>query len=72
LTGIEHAPVAGSQTPAVWHWSGAAHTTGLVPMHTPVWQVSARVQALPSSHVVPSAFVGLEQTPEVGSQTPAA
>jgi hypothetical protein len=72
LAGVEHRPVAVSQTPATWHWSGAAHTTGVVPMHTPAWQASVRVQALPSSHPVPSAFVGLEHTPETGSQTPAA
>jgi hypothetical protein len=34
-------------------------------------QVSADVQALPSSHAAPSAFCGFEQIPVVGSQLPA-
>jgi hypothetical protein len=37
--------------------------TGFAPVHVPDWQVSARVQALPSSQVVPLAFGGFEQTP---------
>ncbi len=36
-------------------------------MHRPSWQVSASVQKLPSSHVVPSARFALTQ-PEAGSQ----
>src|SRR5439155_54734 len=31
LAGLLQRPVAGLQTPAVWRWSGAVHTTGLVP-----------------------------------------
>src|SRR5207247_2043277 len=46
--GFEHVPVAGSQVPAVWHWSEAVQATGLLPVHTPLWQVSVWVQALPS------------------------
>ena len=53
--GFEHLPVAGLQVPATWHWSEAAHTTGLLPVQTPLWQVSVCVQALPSLHVVPFA-----------------
>ena len=53
-----HNPVALSQVPAVWHRSEAVHTTGLPPVHAPVWQVSVWVQALPSLHAVPLAFAG--------------
>src|SRR5439155_1557321 len=71
FAGLEHVPVAGSQVPAAWHWSAAAQTTGLVPVHVPAWQVSVRVQALPSLQEAPSGLVGLEQRPVVGSHTPA-
>ncbi len=71
LFGFEHTPVAGSHTPASWHWSIGAQATGLAPTHTPAWQVSAWVQALPSLHALPSAFAGLEQAPVAGSHTPA-
>jgi hypothetical protein len=30
-----HVPVPGLHAPWVWHWSGAGHTTGLAPVHTP-------------------------------------
>jgi hypothetical protein len=69
--GFEHAPVPGSQTPATWHWSLAVQTTGFEPVHTPLWQESDCVQALPSLHDVPSLALGLEQTPVPGLQTPA-
>jgi len=36
--GLEQAPVFGSQLPAAWHWSGAAHVTGFEPVHAPDWQ----------------------------------
>jgi len=42
------------------------------PVHTPAWQVSVSVQALPSSHAAPLVRVGLEQRPVLGSQVPAA
>ena len=45
--------------------------TGFVPLQTPASQRSVCVQALPSLHVVPSVAIGFEQTPVVGSQTPA-
>src|SRR2546428_2855580 len=54
LSGLEQRPIAGSQTPASWHWSLGGHSTGLVPVHTPARQASASVQALPSSHAVRS------------------
>jgi hypothetical protein len=53
LAGVEHTPVAGSQLPATWHWSSAAHITGLAPVQLPAWQESVCVQALPSSHADP-------------------
>jgi len=37
---VVQVPVAGSQTPAVWHRLLAEHTTGLRPVQTPDWQVS--------------------------------
>jgi hypothetical protein len=71
FAGLEQRPVAALQEPAVWHWSGAAQTTGLLPAHAPAWHVSVCVQVLLSSHVVPSALVGNEQTPLAGLQAPA-
>ena len=70
FAGFEHAPVAGLQTPALWHWSGAGHTTGFAPVQTPLWQLSLCVQAFPSLQAVPSALLGFEQ-PVAGSHTPA-
>src|SRR5438094_591123 len=71
LAGLLQAPVAGLQTPAVWHWSAAVHTTGFPPTQAPASQVSVRVQALPSSHGAPSSLGGLVQVPDAGLQTPA-
>src|SRR5205809_6576997 len=71
LSGLEQAPLAGSQTPATWHWSSAVQTTGFAPMQTPAWQVSVWVQASPSAQARPAALAGLEQVPLAGSQTPA-
>ena len=45
--------------------------TGLLPVQTPLWQVSVRVQALPSLQAVPFVLVGFEHTPVVVSQVPA-
>jgi hypothetical protein len=70
-TGLEHAPVAGLQVPAEWQPSAAAHTTGFAPVQTPLWQLSERVQALPSLQAVPFDAVGFEQTPVAGLQVPA-
>jgi hypothetical protein len=44
----------------------------LAPVQAPAWQVSVCVQALPSVQATPSATGGLEQTPVVASQLPAA
>ena len=68
--GFEHTPVAGLHVPATWHWSSAVQVTA-VPVQTPVWQLSAVVQALASLHVVPFGFAGFVQSPLVGSQVPA-
>src|SRR5439155_454128 len=71
FAGFEHVPLAGSQVPAMWHWSEAVQTTALMPVHTPLSQVSVWVQALPSLQAVPSSFAGFEQVPLAGSQVPA-
>ena len=68
---LEQLPFVGSHVPAAWHWSVALQTTGLLPMHTPAWQLSVRVQALPSLQVVPSAAGGFEQAPLAGLHVPA-
>jgi hypothetical protein len=52
--GFEQVPVAGSHVPLTWQTSYAEQTTGLPPRHDPFRHVSDRVQALPSSHSVPS------------------
>src|SRR5438093_261412 len=72
LAGLLQAPVAGLQTPAVWHWSAAVHTTGLAPTQMPAAQVSVCVQALPSSHGAPSSLAGLLPTPDAGFLAPTA
>src|SRR5437016_12256785 len=64
--GFEHVPVAGEQVPAVWHWSEAVQTTGLLPVQTPLWQVAVCVQAFPSLHVPPFAFNGFGRWPVPG------
>ena len=71
LTGLLHAPDPTSQTPASWQPSSAAHTTGLLPVHVPDWQVSVCVQGLPSAHAVPSIWLGLPHRPVLGSHVPA-
>src|SRR5438093_1203047 len=58
FAGFEHVPVVGEQVPTTWHWSEAVQTTGLLPVQTPLWQVSVCVQALPSLQALPSAFAG--------------
>src|SRR5438552_715348 len=69
--GLVQAPVAGSQVPAVWHWSEAVHTTGFVPTQAPATQASVCVHTLPSVQGVPSAWAGLVQAHVAGSQVPA-
>jgi hypothetical protein len=68
---LVHIPVAGWQVPAVWHWSGAVHTTGLLPTQVPLWQASLWVHALLSLQAVPLASAGLLQAPLLGSHVPA-
>jgi hypothetical protein len=70
FAGDEQAPVPGSQVPASWHGSGAAHTTGLEPVQAPPTQVSVCVHASPSAHADPSGLVGFEHAPLAGSQVP--
>ena len=69
--GFVHVPVAGLHVPATWHWSDDVQTTGLVPVHTPAWQASLWVHALPSLHDAPLAAAGFEHAPFEGSQVPA-
>src|SRR5438309_1069392 len=71
FAGFEHVPVAGSQVPAGCHWSEAVQTTGLLPVHTRLWQVSVCGAALPSLQAPPSGFAGFAYAPLVGSQVPA-
>jgi hypothetical protein len=49
-----HAPVRGSQSDASAQAVASAHTVGVPPTHTSSWQWSPVVQALASSHGVPS------------------
>ena len=70
--GLEHWPVEESQEPATWHASEAAQVTGFAPAQAPDWQVSVRVQALPSLQAVPLGAAGLEHRPVEELQVPAA
>jgi hypothetical protein len=44
---------------------------GFPPVQAPAWQVSVRVQALPSLQAVPSVTFGFEQAPVDGLHVPA-
>jgi len=55
--GVEQTPVVASQVPTAWHASPALHTIGFEPTHTPEWQASVCVHALPSLQLVPSGNV---------------
>jgi len=69
--GFEHTPVDALHTPATWHWSSTAHTVA-VPLQMPAaLHLSTFVQGLPSLHIVPVLFVGVEQAPLAGLQLPA-
>lgn len=70
FAGLLHVPFEVLHTPTSWHWSEAVQTTGFPPVQVPVWQVSVRVQPLPSLQVVPSALFGFEQAPVDVSQAP--
>jgi hypothetical protein len=72
LAGLLQVPLVVLHVPTLWHWSSGVHTTGLTPVQVPAWQVSVRVQALPSSQPLPSGLVGFVQTPLNVSQVPAA
>jgi hypothetical protein len=52
-TGFEHTPVALLHTPTVWHASMAVQVTGIPAVQTPIWQVSAPLQAFPSLQPIP-------------------
>jgi hypothetical protein len=52
--GLEHFPVDGSQVPATWHWSLAAHVTGFDPVHTPALHAYVCSHGLLPVHDVPS------------------
>ena len=53
LAGFEQTPVAASQAPGRWHWSGALQETVVSGLpQVPLVQVSPVVQALPSSQAV--------------------
>src|SRR5947199_407528 len=71
LAGLVQTPVAGLQTPAVWHWAAAGHASGLRPKQGAARQVAVRVAVLPASHGARSSLAGLLQPPEAGLQTPA-
>ena len=70
--GFEQAPVDELHVPATWHTSRAVQTTGFVPVHTPVWQVSVCVHAFASLHSAPLGKDGVEQLPVDGVHAPAA
>jgi hypothetical protein len=55
--GVVHPPVAGLHVPASLHVVAPPHETGLLPVHTPAWQLSVCVQAFWSLHAVPVSFV---------------
>ena len=69
LFGFEQIPVAGLHVPASWHWSCAAHTTGLAPVHAPDWHVSDWVHAFPSSQALPFALLAVPHMPAVQTAT---
>ena len=70
LTGLSHMPFVWSHMPTSWHSSWAMQVTGIAPAQAPAWQLSACVQAFPSSHADPSALAGLEHMPVVISHVP--
>src|SRR5947207_2792506 len=72
LAGLLQTPDAGLQTPTVWHWSAAVHTTGFAPTQAPAAQVPLCLQASPLSQGVPSSCAGSEQVPVDGLHVPAA
>jgi hypothetical protein len=71
FVGYAQLPVEGLHVPLPWHWSEAVQTTGLPPVHAPLWHVSDWVHAFLSSHAVPSPLAGFEHCPFDASQVPA-
>src|SRR5438093_456925 len=69
--GLEQVQIAGSRTPASWHCSRAAQTTGFDPSPASLRDALPILQASPSVQAVPFALAGLEQVPLAGSQVPA-
>jgi hypothetical protein len=61
-TGVVVQPVAGVQ-PSVVHTFPSLQASGVPAVHTPLWQVSAPLQALPSGHAVPFGRSALLHTP---------
>ena len=70
-TGFVQMPVAGWQTPAVWHWSEAAQVLAVPAVQVPARQVSPSVHAFASLQTVASGAAGFEQAPVAGLQVPA-
>jgi hypothetical protein len=70
FAGLLHVPLRGSQVPTSWQTSKAPHTIGFLPTQAPAWQLSVCVQPFWSSHFVPLAATGFEQTPVFLSQVP--
>src|SRR5205823_3003772 len=68
--GLEHWLVAVLQVPATWHWSEAVQTTGLLPVQSPLWQVSVCVQPSPSLQVVLLDLGTYEYVASQGSHVP--
>ena len=67
--GIEQSPVAGLQVPP-GRQASPGHATCEPALHAPDWQVSAWVQALPSSQAVPLLFGTGAGHPVAGTQAP--
>jgi hypothetical protein len=72
FAGFEQVPLAGSQIASSWQASPVpVQVTWVAPVQLPLWQLSASVHALWSSHAVPFALGGFEQRPVVGLHVPA-
>jgi hypothetical protein len=70
--GFEHWPFCGSHDPALWQTSSGRQVIGLVPMQKPLAQMSACVQASPSSQAVLLGLFVKEHCPVAVSHTPIA
>jgi hypothetical protein len=70
-------PVDTSQLTDCWHWDGAGQSAATLQEHAtlpavqrPAWQMSSVVHARPSSHGVPSVFLGSVHAPVAVSHAP--